>query len=77
MIGLAVAENVSEGQNTMSSFSTPANLRAKCIAALPDAKAAACPIPTLVASSCSKPLTFGPSGAIQLVSNACFTYSCS
>ena len=41
MIGLAVAEKVNEGQNTMSPAPTPAAFNAIWIAAVPEVNAAA------------------------------------
>ena len=72
-----MAEKVRDWQITISSLPTPAAFNAKCIAAVPEESAAACPVPTYSANSSSKPLTFMPKGATQFVSNASFTYACS
>ena len=72
-----LAAKVSEGHITVSPSPTSNNFTARCSAAVPALSALQCAIPVYASISRSKPLTFGPSGAIQLVSNASFTYCCS
>lgn len=71
------AAKVSEGHITVSPSPTSNNFTARCSAAVPALSALQCAIPVYASISRSKPLTFGPSGAIQLVSNASCTNFCS
>ena len=75
--GDPVAAKVSEGHITVSPSPTSNNFTARCSAAVPALSALQCAIPVYASISRSKPLTFGPSGAIQLVSNASCTNFCS
>ena len=72
-----LAAKVSEGHITVSPSPTSNNFTARCSAAVPALSALQCAIPVYASISRSKPLTFGPSGAIQLVSNASCTNFCS
>ena len=62
---------------TTSPGFTPASFTARCSAAVPEDSAAAAAAPMYSAVSFSNPVTFAPSGATQLVSNASFMYCCS
>src|SRR5436309_746305 len=62
-------------QITSSPAFTPSNTSARCNPAVPELNAATWQSLFRNSSrSCSKPFTFGPSGAIQFVSKASFTY---
>src|SRR5690606_3082342 len=65
-------------QSTTSSRCTSSIISARCSAAVPELNAATCvDSPRKCSISFSNPFTCGPSGAIQLVSKASFTYCCS